>query len=56
MWQVYLYLANQRQDQARGMRATGRPRRWGFGRRADTQSARPTIRRPGPTGGAPRAH
>jgi hypothetical protein len=33
MWQVYLYLANERHDRQRDTRARVRARRWPFGRR-----------------------
>ena len=34
MWQVYLYLANERHDRQRDTRVRDRARRWPFGRRA----------------------
>lgn len=44
MWQVYLFLANERQDRERETtRRTRRPRRWPFGRR-DESPARATRR------------
>ncbi|MET0771672.1 MAG: hypothetical protein ABWZ82_01200 [Candidatus Limnocylindrales bacterium] len=33
MWQVYLYLANERHNRERDTRARDRARRWPFGRR-----------------------
>ena len=49
MWQVYLYLANERQNRERDTRARDRVRRWRFGRRERAAgdanaSSRPTAR------------
>jgi len=54
MWQVYLYLANERQGRERQTaQGARRPRRWPFGRRV---GGAPTTREPRQTAGQAPIH
>jgi len=57
MWQVFLYLANERQVRERqDARATHRTRRWSLGRRASGTPTDPTRADAAAKGAAPRTH
>ena len=59
MWQVYLYLANERQNRQRETRARDRRRRWPLGRRdRDARPANASARETsvGSTGSSERVH